>query len=223
MRKDLTDVTLVLDRSGSMEACRAEAEDGVSRFIEDQRKEAGECRLTLVQFDTEYEFVHRSVPIENVPPYELVPRGYTALLDAVGRAITEKGAELTAMREADRPGLVVFCIVTDGHENSSSEFNLEQIRDPAGGSLRSTPGTQPFTLNLNFGASRSSLVGIESFARTSCEGGETHFESVRTAIRTGWKPVLRRGVRSTSKFGVLGFSRFGYGGFSRSTPPNPPL
>lgn len=128
MRADLTDITLVVDRSGSMESIRTDAEGGVNAFIAQQAKQPGEALLTLVQFDTEYEFLHRGVPVQQVPPYQLVPRGMTALLDAVGRAINETGARLAAMKAEDRPGLVVFVVMTDGLENSSREFSKDQIR-----------------------------------------------------------------------------------------------
>lgn len=129
MRTDLTDVTVVLDRSGSMRSCKDEAENGVNHFVDEQRKHPGDCTFSLVQFDTEYEFVHRGVKIADVPKFVLVPRGMTALLDAVGRAINETGARLAAMNENDRPGLVVFVIVTDGAENSSHEFKKPQIKE----------------------------------------------------------------------------------------------
>ena len=129
MRSDLTDITLVVDRSGSMDEVRDDAEGGVNTFIGQQAKEPGEALLTLVQFDTEYEFLHSGVPIQNVPKYELVPRGMTALLDAVGRAINETGERLAKMAESDRPSLVIFVVMTDGHENSSKEFNKSQIKE----------------------------------------------------------------------------------------------
>jgi Mg-chelatase subunit ChlD len=129
MRKDFTDITLVVDRSGSMEAIRQDAMGGVNRFILDQAEKPGEAVLTLVQFDTEYEFVHRAKPIKDVPEYVLTPRGGTALLDAVGRAINETGERLAAMPEANRPGLVVFVVMTDGEENSSKEFSKSQIKE----------------------------------------------------------------------------------------------
>ncbi|MCO6458078.1 MAG: VWA domain-containing protein [Pirellulaceae bacterium] len=128
MRADLTDITLVVDRSGSMNLIREDAEGGVNAFIADQAQQPGEALLTLVQFDTEYEFIHRGVPIQDVPPYALHPRGSTALLDAVGRAINETGQRLAGMNEADRPGLVVFVVMTDGQENSSREFSKERIK-----------------------------------------------------------------------------------------------
>ena len=129
MRSDLTDITLVVDRSGSMEQVQEDAEGGVNSFIAQQAKEPGEALLTLVQFDTEYEFLHKGVPISQVPKFELVPRGMTALLDAVGRAMNETGERIAKMDERDRPGLVVFVVMTDGQENSSKEFSKATIKD----------------------------------------------------------------------------------------------
>ena len=128
MRTDLTDITLVIDRSGSMQSIRTDAEGGINSFIEQQKQEPGEANVTLVQFDTDYEFVHSGVPVKQIPVFTLVPRGSTALLDAVGRAVNETGARLAAVDESQRPGLVVFVIVTDGQENSSREFTRDQIR-----------------------------------------------------------------------------------------------
>ena len=129
MKSDLTDITLVVDRSGSMREIQSDAEGGINSFIERQAKEPGEALLTLVQFDTEYEFVHRGLPINDVPSYELAPRGMTALLDAVGRAVNETGQRLAKMEEKDRPGLVIFVIMTDGLENSSREFTKSQVKE----------------------------------------------------------------------------------------------
>lgn len=129
MRSDLTDITLVVDRSGSMNGIREDAEGGVNAFISQQANEPGEASLTLVQFDAEYEFLYSGVPIQNVPKYDLVPRGMTALLDGVGRAINETGERLAKMPEADRPGLVIFVVMTDGRENSSREFTMPQVKE----------------------------------------------------------------------------------------------
>ncbi len=128
MRADLTDITLVVDRSGSMESISGDAEGGVNNFIAEQAQQPGECLVTIVQFDQEYEFVQQGVKASECPPFRLKPRGTTALLDAIGRAINETGARLAALPEADRPGLVVFVITTDGQENASKEFTREQVR-----------------------------------------------------------------------------------------------
>jgi hypothetical protein len=129
MRSDLTDITLVIDRSGSMQSICEDAEGGVNAFVLEQAKQPGDVLLTLVQFDTEYEFVHRAVPIKQVPSYKLTPRGMTALFDAVGRAINETGERLAKMAAESRPGLVIFVIMTDGLENSSVEFSKFQVRE----------------------------------------------------------------------------------------------
>ncbi len=128
MRNDLTDITMVVDRSGSMASIRSDAEGGINSFVSQQQQEPGEALMTLVQFNTAYEFIHSGISIGQVPAYRLQPSGSTALLDAVGRAINETGSRLAAMDETQRPGLVVFVIATDGEENSSREFTREQIR-----------------------------------------------------------------------------------------------
>lgn len=129
MKTDLTSITLVVDRSGSMMDIREDAQGGINSFLDEQAKQPGEALLTLVQFDTEYEFLHKAIPISEVPKYTLHPRGSTALLDAVGRAINETGERLRQMSEADRPGLVIFVVMTDGLENSSHEFTKSQLKE----------------------------------------------------------------------------------------------
>lgn len=124
-----TDITLLVDRSGSMETIQSDAEGGVNAFIREQAAAPGQLLLSLVQFDDEYEFVHKGVPIGSVPHFRLVPRGGTALLDAMGRAIVETGERLASMPESDRPGLVIFVVVTDGQENSSREYTRARIRE----------------------------------------------------------------------------------------------
>lgn len=129
MRNDLTDITVVMDRSGSMAAVKSDAENGLNSFIDSQKRQPGSALFSLVQFDTEYEIVHNAVPIQSVPPCTLEPRGFTALLDAVGNTINRTGERLRGMNEQDRPGLVVFVIITDGQENASREFQKARIKE----------------------------------------------------------------------------------------------
>lgn len=130
MRNDLTDLTVVLDRSGSMASCKTDAEGGVNEFIKKQKEQPGECLFTLVQFDDRYEKVYDARPIGDITiSYVMQPRGMTALLDTLGRAITEAGVRLAAMPEASRPGLVIFVVITDGQENSSKEFTKAKIKE----------------------------------------------------------------------------------------------
>lgn len=129
-KKTKTDISIVLDRSGSMAAIKNDTIGGFNTFIAAQQKVDGEGWLTMVQFDTEYEFIHNAVPLGAVPPLDdttFVPRGATALLDAVGRTIEYVGARIGKMQKTHRPDQVLFVIITDGEENSSREFKLEQI------------------------------------------------------------------------------------------------
>lgn len=128
----ITDITLVLDRSGSMSIIQAATQTGVRNFIKDQQDNAKEFGLktaiTYVQFDDQYEVVVNGVDIQSFEPPELFPRGWTALYDAIGKTIHHTGARLRDLQSRLRPGKVLFVIVTDGEENASKEFKFEAIQ-----------------------------------------------------------------------------------------------
>ena len=128
---DKTLIAALLDRSGSMQAIADDMRGGFDAFIAKEAKEAGEAGTTLVtlaQFDDEYDVVYRNRPIKTVPKLTLEPRGWTALLDAIGRFVTEVGAALAALPEDERPGTVTVVVITDGLENASSEWTAEGVR-----------------------------------------------------------------------------------------------
>ncbi len=124
-----TDITFILDRSGSMSERRDETINGFNTFIEDQKKEQGRAVVSLIQFDDKYEsyetpdaLAFSGVDINQVPKLtreKFVPRGSTALRMAICRAIDETGKRLADMPEHTRPGKVLFVIMTDGMENAS--------------------------------------------------------------------------------------------------------
>jgi len=119
---------LIVDRSGSMATIRNASQDAINEFIAGQGAAEGRRTIRLDQFDDHHETVFPSTEAVACPRFSLVPRGGTALYDAIGRGINAFGAELAAMMPNLRPANVVVGIMTDGGENSSREFNLERIK-----------------------------------------------------------------------------------------------
>jgi len=125
MNKDLTEIVVVLDKSGSMGSVREDTIGGFNTFLQDQKELPGEAVLTLTMFDTEYSFVERGTLLENVQPLSnetYAPGGLTALLDAVGKTINDVVSRHATLPEDEKPGKVVFVVLTDGEENSSREI-----------------------------------------------------------------------------------------------------
>jgi len=129
MNANLTEIVVVLDRSGSMASMKEEAEGGLATFVAEQKAQEGEARFTLAIFDDRYDVVHDRIDLQQAPErFALEPRGMTALLDAVGRTIANVGHALSETPEAERPAAVLFCVVTDGGENSSREYAGDAVR-----------------------------------------------------------------------------------------------
>ncbi len=132
MKSNYTHISVILDRTGSMETIRDDTIGGFNTFLQEQKVQPGSATLTLVQFDTQdpYEVIHWFKPIEEVPKLTrktYVPRASTPLLDALGRGINDLEKSLTELKEDERPAKVVVVVVTDGQENSSREFRKDQI------------------------------------------------------------------------------------------------
>lgn len=132
MKADYTLITVILDRTGSMEEIRDDTIGGFNAFLRDQKSEEGTATITLVQFDSQdpYEVIYRFAPIQEAQDLDratYVPRASTPLLDAIGRGINDLEQSLSKMNEDDRPERVVFAIITDGQENASTEFKKAQI------------------------------------------------------------------------------------------------
>lgn len=128
----ITELVFVLDRSGSMRSMRQAAINGFNEFLRDQQAAPGVVRLTLVLFDHETQRIHDSLPIAEVLPLDrerYVPRGATALLDAVGETIDGLGRVFDARAEAEKPGQVIFAILTDGEENSSTRYSWPMVSE----------------------------------------------------------------------------------------------
>src|ERR1700761_1196066 len=114
---DLTLIGVLVDRSGSMQQMKSDMEPALTSFLAGQAEQPGAAQVSLAHFDDVYEQVWALRDITQVPRYTLVPRNMTALLDAMGRFVTDIGDEISARLEIDRPGKVVIVIITDGLEN----------------------------------------------------------------------------------------------------------
>lgn len=129
-KPNYTHLTLVVDRTGSMNIMADEANTAILSFINDQKKVDGECSLLLADFDSEAPFrVAYDGPIGDCDGYALHPRGMTPLWDAVGRGIAETGQRLAALAEDERPSKVIFVVVTDGGENCSREYTGHKVKE----------------------------------------------------------------------------------------------
>lgn len=130
MKKDLTELVFILDKSGSMAGLEKDTIGGFNSLLKKQKKEEGDARITTVLFDNNYEVLHDRKSIQEVNPItkkEYFVAGTTALLDAVGRTINRIGKAMDKISEQDKPGKVMFVIITDGRENASKEFDYKQI------------------------------------------------------------------------------------------------
>ena len=131
MRKNLTEIVFILDRSGSMAGLEGDTIGGFNGMLEKQRQEEGEAYVSTVLFDNESSVIHDRLPLDRVPRLtnrEYYVRGCTALLDAVGSAISHIATVHKYAREEDRPEKTLFVITTDGMENASRRYTYEKVR-----------------------------------------------------------------------------------------------
>ena len=131
MKKGLTEIVFILDRSGSMSGLESDTIGGFNSLIEKQKKEEGEALISTVLFDDVSDVLYDRVPIskiEKMNDNQYFVRGCTALLDAVGGAIHHIGNVHKYAREEDRPEKTLFVIMTDGLENASRRYGKEEVR-----------------------------------------------------------------------------------------------
>ncbi len=131
----LTEIAVILDRSGSMQSIAGDAIGGFNAFLAAQRGEPGHARLSLVLFDDHYEVPLKSAPLAEVPHLTartFVPRGSTALLDAIGRTLKKMTASFAARPAEQKPDKIIVAILTDGEENASRHYTGPHIHDLIG-------------------------------------------------------------------------------------------
>jgi uncharacterized protein YegL len=131
MKTNLTELVFILDRSGSMSGLESDTIGGFNAMLAKQQAEPGECRITTVLFDGEYELLHDRLDIHAVSPLtdrEYFVRGSTALLDAVGKTISKTGNAQKFSKPEYRADKVLFVITTDGMENASREYTYDKVK-----------------------------------------------------------------------------------------------
>ena len=132
MKKNLTELVFILDKSGSMSGLEKDTIGGYNSLMEKQRKLDGECVITTVLFDNRYELLHDRIDLRAVTPItekEYFVGGATALLDAIGRTIHKIAAVQEHTAEEYRAEKVMFVIITDGEENASREYSAAQVKE----------------------------------------------------------------------------------------------
>lgn len=131
MKEKITDVVFVLDKSGSMSGLESDTIGGFNSMLKEQKKGEGICRITTVLFDTDYTVLHDKKDVREVEPLteeDYIAGGGTALLDALGKSISHIIKFQKECGKENCADKVLFVIITDGQENSSREYSLEQIK-----------------------------------------------------------------------------------------------
>ena len=189
MKKNLTELVFILDRSGSMAGLEGDTIGGFNAMLEKQRKEPGEAVISTVLFDNETEVIHDRIPLDRVPRLtekEYYVRGCTALLDAVGGAIHHIGNVHKYAREEDRPEKTLFVITTDGMENASRRYTYDKVKAMIE-RQRETYGWEFLFLGANIDAAREAArFGIRADCAADYHadsiGTEAVYESVCEAV-----------------------------------------
>ena len=131
MKKNLTELVFILDKSGSMAGLEADTIGGFNGMIERQKKEPGEALVSTVLFSDASRVIHDRVNLQKVEPRtdrQYCVGGCTALIDAIGGAIHHIGNVHKYAREEDRPEHTIFVITTDGMENASRHYSADEVR-----------------------------------------------------------------------------------------------
>ena len=211
MKKGLTELVFILDRSGSMSGLEGDTIGGFNAMIRKQRKADGEAYVSTVLFDNESVVIHDRVEIRRVRPLtgeDYSVRGCTALLDAIGKAIHHIGNVHKYAREEDRPERTLFVITTDGMENASHRYTAQQVKQMIE-RQKEKYGWEFIFLGANMDAvatARRFGIGEDRAVtyHSDREGTKLNYEVISEAVThlrceaslpTGWKERIEEDVR----------------------------
>lgn len=190
MKKNLTELVFILDRSGSMQGLESDTIGGFNSTLQSQRAEEGECIITTVLFDNLYELLHDRIPIKGVEPLtdkDYYVRGSTALHDAAGITLAKIDNVQKNTVKSERADKVIFVIITDGQENSSREYTGAQVHNMI--SAKKEEGWEFLFLGANIDAKETAAkLGIDA-ARAAdfvpdALGTQTLYNSVSEGIKS---------------------------------------
>lgn len=197
MKENLTELVFILDKSGSMNPLTSDTIGGFNSFIENQKKEKGECIVSTILFSHVIEVLHNRVPLKDVKPItsnDYQAMGMTALIDAMGSTIDHiKNRHIKTPKE-ERPDKVMFVIITDGAENASKEYRLKQVKNSIT-ECKELLGWEFLFLGANIDAIQTAdQFGIDSSRAVNyncdSEGTALNFKSISAAasfVRSGHK------------------------------------
>ena len=215
MKKDLTELVFILDRSGSMSGLESDTVGGFNSMIRNQAEEPGQALVSTVLFNTVSEVIHDRVPLDKVKPMterQYRVGGCTALLDAVGEAVRHIGNVHKYAREEDRPEKTLFVITTDGLENASRKYTYAQVKDMIEGQ-KERCGWEFLFLGANIDAAKEAArFGIQADRcadyLSDTQGTGVVYESVCEAVKcvrsrrpmtAAWKKRIDEDVKARKR------------------------
>lgn len=215
MKKGLTEIVFILDRSGSMSGLESDTVGGFNSMIGKQKKEEGEAIVSTVVFDDVSEVIHDRVPLEKIQPLterDYFVRGCTALLDAIGGAIHHIANVHKYARKEDVPEHTLFVITTDGMENASRRYDIERVRRMIE-KQKEKHGWEFLFLGANIDAiatARQVGIGADRAVDYNCdsEGTQLNYEVLSDAVSSvrrsapltpAWKSRIDEDYKSRGK------------------------
>ena len=189
MKKDLTELVFILDRSGSMHGLVDDTIGGFNSFVEKQKDVDGECLVSTVLFNSRSDVIHDRVSLKEIPEMtrkEYVPSGSTALIDAMGDAIHHIRNVHKYIREEDVPENTIFVIITDGQENDSHRYSSDEVKKMV--SEQKEKGWEFLFLGANIDAVETAKnygIAPDRSVNFICDdkGVETNFETLGKAVQ----------------------------------------